>query len=381
MRRLLMACVIAAGALAMSPGTAGAETVQYDVAASADDCYATETWSAYNQDILYWPYTNGDRRAFMRWAVDVPADATITTATVKVKSNGEAGDGNASTVRLQLLDSDDCPDFTTNPHDSAVTSGYVDWSVDGTWTDGQWYSSPDVSSIVQEFIDRSGYASGNYLGLRGINQSGLWKRAYQIDHATADAPVLEVTYSVNQAPVADAGSDQTVTDTDDSGAETVTLDGSGSSDSDGAITSWVWKESGSQIATGETADVSLDVGEHTITLEVTDDDGATDTDTVLVTVEQPVEITVSYDVAASADDCYATETWSAYNQDILYWPYTNGDRRAFMRWGIIHLFHGAQDSLHFCIEISELNILFSRFFASHYVLQVLYFVRPCNYCP
>ncbi|MBN2582334.1 MAG: hypothetical protein JXL80_04645, partial [Planctomycetes bacterium] len=312
-----------------------ADTAQYQVAASADDAYATSTWSGYNQTTMYFPYTTGDRRAFMRWALDIPAGATITAATVQVKSNGNAGDANASTIRLQLVDSDSCPSFTTNPFSYDVSTSYVDWELSGTWTSGQWYTSSDISSLVQAFIDRGGYSTGNYLGLRGINASGSWKQAYQYDNASTDAAILNVTYTTNAAPDADAGSDQEVTDSDDSGYETVTLDGSGSSDSDGSITSWVWSEGGSPIASGETASVSLAVGTHTITLTVTDDDSATDTDTVTVTVnEAPEEIEDEFQVAASADDCYTTSTWSAYNQTTLYWPYTTGDRRAFMRWSI-----------------------------------------------
>ena len=93
-----------------------------------------------------------------------------------------------------------------------------------------------------------------------------------------------VTIDVNTPPVANAGTDQTVDDDDESGSETVTLDGSGSSDSDGSIASYVWKEGGNPIATGQSPQVSLAVGQHTIVLTVTDNDGATDDDTVVVTV-------------------------------------------------------------------------------------------------
>ncbi len=87
-------------------------------------------------------------------------------------------------------------------------------------------------------------------------------------------------------PIADAGSDQTVMDTDDNGSEQVTLDGSGSSDSDGTIVSWVWTDNlGDTIPDGEVILASLSVGTHIITLTVTDNDGLTDTDTVTVTVE------------------------------------------------------------------------------------------------
>ena len=98
----------------------------------------------------------------------------------------------------------------------------------------------------------------------------------------------QVTIIVNPfvpiPPVANAGPDQTVNDTDEDGVETVTLDGSGSSDADGTITSYVWSEGGSQIATGVSPSVTLAVGTHVITLTVTDNDGETDTDAVTITV-------------------------------------------------------------------------------------------------
>ena len=49
----------------------------------------------------------------------------------------------------------------------------------------------------------------------------------------------DVVITVDDPPTADAGPDQTVSDSDKSGSELVTLDGSGSSDSDGTIVSYL----------------------------------------------------------------------------------------------------------------------------------------------
>jgi hypothetical protein len=122
--------------------------------------------------------------------------------------------------------------------------------------------------------------------------------------------------SLNLPPVADAGDDQTVTDTDGSGAEDVTLDGSASADADGTIASWSWAVDGVEIATGEMATVSFDVGEHTVTLTVTDDAGAMDTDEVMITVEAaPAPISFAADIqpyfeagAANCVQCHAGGT-------------------------------------------------------------------------
>jgi len=90
----------------------------------------------------------------------------------------------------------------------------------------------------------------------------------------------------NQPPRADAGRDQVVWDEDGDGSETVTLDGSASSDPDGTIVSYVWSRNGSQVATGVGPQAALSVGSHIIVLEVTDVDGATDSDTVTVRVRR-----------------------------------------------------------------------------------------------
>ncbi len=87
------------------------------------------------------------------------------------------------------------------------------------------------------------------------------------------------------APTASAGPDQTLTDTDASGSEPVTLDGSGSSDPDGTIVGYSWTENEVEIATGATPTAELGVGVHTITLTVTDDEGLTASDEVVITVE------------------------------------------------------------------------------------------------
>ncbi len=105
-------------------------------------------------------------------------------------------------------------------------------------------------------------------------------------------------------PVAFAGVNQEAPDFDDDGSEQVTLDGSGSSDGDGAIISWKWEDDlGDTIPDGEITTATLSVGVHTITLTVTDDEGLTDTDTVTVAVVQlPVADAGSGQTVTDIDD-------------------------------------------------------------------------------
>ncbi len=85
---------------------------------------------------------------------------------------------------------------------------------------------------------------------------------------------------------ANAGPDQSVSNSDGSGSEAITLDGSLSSPGQAPITSYVWKNGETQIATGANPSVSFTPGIHTITLTVSDNSGATDSDTVTITVSE-----------------------------------------------------------------------------------------------
>ena len=94
-----------------------------------------------------------------------------------------------------------------------------------------------------------------------------------------DSDTVEIT--VNQAPVADAGSGQTVNA--NLGSAIVTLDGSGSSDPDGDPLTFTWTGPFGTVG-GVSPTVTLPGGVHTITLTVEDGRGGVDTDTVTVAV-------------------------------------------------------------------------------------------------
>ena len=109
---------------------------------------------------------------------------------------------------------------------------------------------------------------------------------------TGAVPAAPVT--TNQPPVANAGALQTVA----TGTE-VTLTGAGSSDSDGTIQSYEWVHTSTDgatpttpiiVANGETSTFTApDTAAVLIfTLTVTDNDGATNSDTVTITVTAPV---------------------------------------------------------------------------------------------
>ncbi len=164
----------------------------------------------------------------------------------------------------------------------------------GSWT--LWNSIPATSSWQWDDVHDSNnggqvvnynLSSGNHTLTVAYREDGAQLDKIYITN-TGNTPSgtgsAAINCSANQPPNANAGSDQTVTDSDGNGSEAVTLNGSGSNDPDGTITSYVWTEGGNQIATGATPSVTFSVGTHNVTLTVTDNGGAQDTDNVTITV-------------------------------------------------------------------------------------------------
>jgi hypothetical protein len=107
------------------------------------------------------------------------------------------------------------------------------------------------------------------------------------DVVSLDEAAAAAAQTANTPPVADAGRTIKVTDTDGNGVETVTLDGSGSSDPDGTIVAYQWTIDGDWVASDPVATVMLPVGRYLGVLTVTDDAGETATDNVRIIVEPP----------------------------------------------------------------------------------------------
>jgi hypothetical protein len=121
------------------------------------------------------------------------------------------------------------------------------------------------------------------------------------DDLTANGQVVEPgapTIILNKVPVAEAGPDQTVEATGSNGA-TVTLNGSGSTDPDSSpgtnddIVSFNWYEGGTLIGSGEVITHTFPLGVHNVTLIVTDSKGETDSDEVVIVVQDTTPPTLN----------------------------------------------------------------------------------------
>ena len=143
-------------------------TVAVSVAASGDDAahhsssghtyYATS--GATQVGRFNGSQTNyGSHMRFL--SMTIPPGATIDAdkLTVRVRNTGSSTVINTR-IRAEDVDNAGAPDHTM--YDSAdKTTAEVNWDSIPTWTAGDDEDSPDFKAVVQEVVDRGGWASGN----------------------------------------------------------------------------------------------------------------------------------------------------------------------------------------------------------------------------
>ncbi|WP_299265138.1 PKD domain-containing protein [Halorientalis sp.] len=177
--------------------------------------------------------------------------------------------------------------------------------------DGSGSGDPDGSVVAYEWdVDGDGTddATGQQVdtSFASAGEKTVTLTVTDNDGATATTTVT-VTVDTNDAPTASASANATTVEV----GEPVSLDGSTSGDSDGSITTYEWDVDGDGTvdATGQRVDTNFaSAGEKTVTLTVTDDDGATASTNVSLTVDTNDAPTAS--ASASPDPVDPDETVS-----------------------------------------------------------------------
>jgi hypothetical protein len=195
----------------------GAMSNTWQVSSSSDDCYRrlvpsqwglTEAYQyAGSKDGSNYKYGGG-----MRFTnIVIPQGAVIVNAYLSFYAYSSSG-----TVVRTKISAEDVDNPSTFADDAAAfdsryathTSAMVEWDSISAWSSGVWYNSVNISSVVQEVVNRGGWVSGNSIvifwedfdgrsdvGARRIAYSAdgyyynklyiEWKEAYLVDTSTS----------------------------------------------------------------------------------------------------------------------------------------------------------------------------------------------------
>lgn len=133
--------------------------------------------------------------------VTIPKGATILSAKVTLNS-GSGPLASGANLKLQGIAEDNTADYSTDPSSRALTTASVLWHGFTQSGFGVYQDSPDITSIIQEIVNRTGWASGNALGI-AIPDDGSAAHVVGnfVGHGTysgSDASAkITITYSVS----------------------------------------------------------------------------------------------------------------------------------------------------------------------------------------
>jgi hypothetical protein len=214
---------------------------------------------------------------------------------------------------------------------SVTLDGTNSTDADGAIASYLWTQKTGTSVTLSDSASAQPTFAAPYVGLTG--EALTFQLTVTDDGGLADTDTVIINVSnVNQAPTADAGPDQTVDE-----ADTVTLDGSNSSDPDGTVVSYYWTQiKGSAVTLSEATaaqpiftapDVGPDGTSLTFQLTATDDGGLQSTDTCIVnvswvnmapaanagpdqTVDEGLSVTLDGTNSTDADGAIASYLWT-----------------------------------------------------------------------
>lgn len=141
-------------------------------------------------------------------SVTIPQGTTLTSATLTLTANATYSGGAISMiVKGQAADNPGV--FLTTGKDldptvrARTTAASTAWNLASVVADTAY--SKDVTSVVQEIINRAGWASGNALVLIGddnASPSSDWQDMWAYDGSTTKAPKLDIVYGGGGSDVA-----------------------------------------------------------------------------------------------------------------------------------------------------------------------------------
>jgi len=195
------------------------------VGAGGDDGHWAEgdssfvTTSSYFYVGGYFNATYGRFNGYARFTnVTIPNGAIIRLAYL-ILTAAETRSANTVNATLCAVDADDAaaPTNYAEAEGAARTAATVAWNAIPAWTNGNIYQSPSLVSVIQEIVDRPGWASGNALVIyaedNGSTANELTvRRAHSYNGSPSAAPQLYIEYGEVEISDTGTGADSVAVD-------------------------------------------------------------------------------------------------------------------------------------------------------------------------
>ena len=197
--RLLLS---ADGRLFLAVSSTPSEPVPVDlvvsVLASSDDAVETTATGAMALTTTVVTCNTTNQPAFRFVGITIPQAAEITAATIQFTAS--AAQSTAVSVRIYGQAADNAATFTTtafNITGRPKTTAFVDWAIPAFTASARTAAqqTPDLTTIIQEIVDRGSWTSGNAIAFMLAYLSGGGQRSLVAeDDGTLTEATLTVTY-------------------------------------------------------------------------------------------------------------------------------------------------------------------------------------------
>lgn len=165
--------------------------------AGSDDGYAySTTFNNSDARVLIGRIADPTRSFFRMQNVTIPRGSLINSATVTIKANGDRGDNINIYVAASAEDNAAAPANYTEVLGKTLTtakSSLWSFTTSGTST----HTSPSLTSVIQEIVNRSGWNSGNSLLLifydNGANND--YSYIYSYEGSSTNCATLTIDYT------------------------------------------------------------------------------------------------------------------------------------------------------------------------------------------
>lgn len=139
-----------------------------------------------------------DYLSYIRFtAVDIPAGSTIDSATLNLTAGTLSSVVVITTVKAEAADNPAACSSAADTNARTLTSASVNWDP-SAWVVNTAYDSPDIAAVIQEVVNRNGWASGNAMQLFWSTRSTGWGGSTTLQGAypdTGNGPLLTVNYT------------------------------------------------------------------------------------------------------------------------------------------------------------------------------------------
>jgi len=184
-----------------------AQSTTFSLSITADD-YGEESdadgsmyLTSSDIEFCYDSHNNGMQTVGIHFSsVSIPQGATISSSYIQFTAD-ESQSGTSFTITIKAHDADNAGTFTSSTND---VSGRTTTSASVTWNPSAWTSgdagtaqrTPSLNSIIQEVVNRSGWAGDGLVIIITANTGS------NSNHRTAETdPVLHIEYSVDKKDV------------------------------------------------------------------------------------------------------------------------------------------------------------------------------------